>query len=147
MGAGHSVFNPRILSEGLAGVRCKVEEKRTALDLTRTGDVEKDELYKAMLISIDAVIAHAERYAALAEKLAGEERDVTRKAELLEIAERCRRVSAQPALNFKDAVQSFWFTLMAIRIESGGVGDSAGRFDQWAYSYFARDLEAGGKRS
>lgn len=143
MGAGHSVFNSKILSVGLEGIKEEIEKNIQALDLTVSGAIERKELYEAMLISIDAVIEHANRYADLALSLSKKEESPTRRKELIKIAETCRRVPAKPARNFPEALQAFWFTLMAIRIESGGVGDTAGRFDQWAYPYFKEYLDGG----
>lgn len=143
MGGGHSVFSNKVLTMGLEGIRGKVQEHLRALKLTDSGAIEKKELYDAMLISIEAVIAHANRYADLALVLSEKADSTTRREELIKIAETCRRVPAKPARSFSEALQAFWFILMAIRIESGGVGDSAGRFDQWAYPYFKKDLDEG----
>ena len=46
----------------------------------------------------------------------------------MEIAEVCRRVPEFPARNFREALQSFWFTHCCIQIEQCGCGHSLGRF-------------------
>lgn len=70
--------------------------------------------------------------------------DEKRKQELLEIADRCYRVPEFPATNFRDAVQSQWFTQMFSRIEQKtGTIISNGRMDQYFYPYFKADKEAG----
>ncbi len=70
---------------------------------------DKAEEWKAMDISCDAVIVFAERHANLAEEHAKKEPDPIRKAELLKIAEVCRRVPAHAPRNLWEAIQMYWF--------------------------------------
>ena len=51
----------------------------------------------------------------------------------MEIAEVCRRVPEFPARNFREALQSFWFTHCCIQIEQCGCGHSLGRYGQYMY--------------
>ncbi|HML48908.1 MAG TPA: pyruvate formate lyase family protein, partial [Clostridia bacterium] len=90
-----------------------------------------------------AVIAYANRYAAQAEAEALTCPDPARRAELVAIAARCRRVPAQGARTFAEACQSFWFLQMLLQIESSGHSISPGRFDQYMYPYYKEDIKAG----
>ena len=98
------------LSEGRSRLKKDIEEARAKLDFINDPDATaKDEQLQGMSISCDAVIIFAERHAELAEKMAAEEKDERRKAELLKIAEVCRRVPAHAPSNFWEAVQMYWF--------------------------------------
>lgn len=66
-----------------------------------------------------------------------------RRAELLEIARVCRKVPAQPAGTFHEALQSLWFVHIALHIEQFGWSISAGRFDQYMYPFYAKDQADG----
>ena len=82
----------------------------------------------------------AGRFAVLAEEMAGNETDVQRKKELLEIAETCRHVPANPARSFKEAIQTVWFIML---IFSPSPTTTIGRFDQYMYPFYKTDIAAG----
>ena len=86
---------------------------------------------------------YAQRYAALAEKMAAECSDPVRRNELEVIALNCSRVPAKGAGSFYEACQSFWFVQQLIQLESSGHSISPGRFDQYMYPYYKKDLENG----
>ena len=96
-----------------------------------------------MILSAEGLIRWAERYADLAEEQAAAEHDPMRRAELLQIAQTCRRVPAEPARDFREALQSFWFVHIAMHIEQFGWSISAGRFDQYLLPYYRHDLASG----
>ena len=72
--------------------------------------LDKIDVWNSMIIAQKAVIKWARRYSRLA-KIIAENFDVDpqRREELLEIFDICRRVPAEPAKGFKDAMQSKWF--------------------------------------
>jgi formate C-acetyltransferase len=88
------------------------------------------------------MIAWAERYAAEAEKLASQTTEPQRRAELLQIAERCRRVPAEPPRSFAEALQSVWFLYVALYLETLAAS-CLGRLDQYLLPYYTKDLESG----
>ena len=75
--------------------------------------------------------------------LAQTQGDKQRRAELLEISRVCSRVPYHPPRNFREAVQSFWFTHLAVRIEESGHSLSPGRFDQYMLPYYQLEPEEG----
>lgn len=127
------------------GVRWMIDDVKKRLHdcPTTLANKEKHDLYRAMLVTLEAVIKHSHRYADLAEKTAAEESDPKAKAELLEIAEICRRVPEFPARNFREAIQSFWFIHLAIEIEQMACATSPGRYGQYMYPFFKKDIEEG----
>ena len=97
----------------------------------------------SMIVACEAVIAHSHRYADLAEHTAQTETDAANKAELLEIAEICRRVPEFPARNFREAIQSFWFIHLCIETEQMACACSPGRYGQYMYPFYKKDIEEG----
>ncbi len=79
----------------------------------------------------------------MAEKEAENCKDSVRKAELLQMAKNCRRVPEFGATSFYEAIQSFWFVQMLLQVESSGHSISPGRFDQYMYPYYKKDLDEG----
>ena len=97
-----------------------------------------------MVIVCDAIVLWAKRHAVLARELAEKERNPTRKAELLRMADNAERVPGEPARDFWEACQSQWFTQMFSRIEQKtGTTISNGRMDQYLYPYYKQDRAAG----
>ena len=68
--------------------------------------------------------------------------DEKRKLELLQIAQNCVNVPEKGATSFYEACQSFWFVQQLLQIESSGHSISPGRFDQYMYPYYKKDLDS-----
>ena len=143
-GDAHLAVNyERILKDGLKGYEKRVKECKASLDLTSPDSIDKYCFYNAVLIVLDAVRNFANRYSVLAKKLAERELDLERKIELLEISKICAKVPYEPAETFQEAVQSVWFIQLILQIESNGHSLSYGRFDQYMYPYYDRDIKSG----
>lgn len=61
----------------------------------------------------------------------------------MEISRICSKVPYEPAETFQEAVQSVWFIQLILQIESNGHSLSYGRFDQYMYPYYDRDIKNG----
>ena len=143
-GDAHLAVNyERILKDGLKGYEKRVKECKASLDLTSPDSIDKYCFYNAVLIVLDAVRTFANRYSVLAKNLAERELDLERKIELLEISKICAKVPYEPAETFQEAVQSVWFIQLILQIESNGHSLSYGRFDQYMYPYYDRDIKNG----
>lgn len=143
-GVGHiTVKYEQVLAIGFEGI-IEIAEKYLADCKVGDGDYAKRSRFlQAVIISCKAVIRYAERYAKLAAEMAGRCSDPQRKAELLKISANCARVPAKGAENFHEACQSFWFVQQLLQLESSGHSISPGRFDQYMYPYFRKDLDRG----
>ena len=143
-GVGHvTVKYEEVLAIGYKGI---IDKAQAELDRCQVGDgnyVKKSHFLNAVILSCQAVIEYAERYAELASKMAAECTDPVRKQELLQIAENCSRVPANGATSFYEACQSFWFVQQLLQVESSGHSISPGRFDQYMYPYYKADLDKG----
>lgn len=143
-GVGHvTVKYEEVLAIGYEGIMAKAQAE---LDKCQVGDEDyarRSHFLNAVILSCQAVIEYAQRYAALAEKLAAECDDPVRKEELHIIAMNCSKVPAKGANGFYEACQSFWFVQQLIQLESSGHSISPGRFDQYMYPYYKKDLDNG----
>ena len=143
-GDAHLAVNyERILKDGLRGYEKRVKECKATLDLTNPDNIDKYCFYNAVLIVLEAVRNFANRYSVLAKDLAEKELNQERKIELLEISRICSKVPYEPAETFQEAVQSVWFIQLILQIESNGHSLSYGRFDQYMYPYYNRDIKNG----
>lgn len=141
-GDAHLAVNyERILKDGLRGYEKRVKEYKASLDLTNPESIDKYCFYNAVLIVLEAVRNFANRYSVLAQDLAEKELNQERKIELLEISRICSKVPYEPAETFREAVQSVWFIQLILQIESNGHSLSYGRFDQYMYPYYNRDIK------
>ncbi len=134
-----------ILEKGFDGIKKEALERLENLDEDSAVDtLEKKPFLETTIITCDAIVLWANRYANLAEELAKNEKDGKKKEELLKIAENARRVPEFPPENFYQALQSQWFVQMFSRIEQKtGTVISNGRMDQYLYPYYKRDIEKG----
>ncbi|MEF9840176.1 MAG: glycyl radical protein [Lachnospiraceae bacterium] len=143
-GVGHvTVQYDKVLKIGYEGI---IAEAKETLDQCRVGDSDyarKSQFLHGVMMSCEAVIAYAKRYRELAQQMADQCSEPIRKQELLMIAKNCERVPAKGASNFYEACQSFWFVQQILQIESSGHSISPGRFDQYMYPYYKKDIEAG----
>lgn len=143
-GIGHfCVDYAKILKIGYKGL---IAEARAELDRCNVYDADyskKSEFLNAVIISSEAVITYAKRYSALARVEAEKCKDKIRRQELNAIAETCANVPENPAANFMEACQSFWFIQMLLQTESSGHSISPGRFDQYMYPYYKKDIDSG----
>lgn len=143
-GVGHiCVDYSGILEKGFKGIIADVEAEKSKSDKTDPEYIKKRNFLDAVIITSKAIINFAGRFAELAENMAGETLNSERKKELLQIAKNCRKVPANPASNFYEALQSFWFIQCVIQIESNGHSISPMRFDQYIYPYFEEDMKNG----
>ena len=135
----------KVLKRGFKGLKQEALEKMAALDpLSPVDNMEKRPFLEAIVIACDAIVHWAKRHAKLAAEMAQAESDPKRKQELFDIAERCAWVPENPARNFREAMQSQWFTQMFSRMEQKtGTIISNGRMDQYLYPFFKQDKEAG----
>ena len=143
-GVGHiTVQYDKVLRIGFSGI---IKEAQEELARCNFGDEDygtKSIFLQAVIISCQAVIGYARRYASLAEQMSAKETDGRRKQELAVIAEICSRVPENGAEGFQEACQAFWFVQQLLQLESSGHSISPGRFDQYMYPYYEKDINSG----
>ncbi|WP_042820022.1 formate C-acetyltransferase/glycerol dehydratase family glycyl radical enzyme [Yersinia wautersii] len=141
-GDAHLAVNfPLVLEKGIDGLREKVAERRSRINLTVLNDLHGEQFLKAIDITLEAVSNHIKRFADLARKMAKEETRTERCAELLAIAENCDIIAHEPPKTFWQALQLCYFIQLILQIESNGHSVSFGRMDQYLYPLYRRDVE------
>ena len=143
-GPGH--FSPdfaKVLSRGLSGIVTEAREELERLDIVEPDYVSRKVFLESVIIALNAAITFARRFSKLAKDLADAEREAPRRAELEKIAQICYWVPANPARTFYEAIQSVWFIQLILQILDNGHSISPGRFDQYLYPFYERDLREG----
>ncbi|MBF0362436.1 MAG: glycyl-radical enzyme activating protein [Oligoflexia bacterium] len=116
---------------------------------------EKKDFYQGIQIVCEGLAQMAHNYSVeakkeakkLAEQLVANDQNCKndknnkRYQELMLISQTCANVPKRPAQTFREAIQSAYFTMIALTLEVQEQGLSFGRIDQWLYPYYKRDLE------
>ena len=143
-GIGHVNVNyAKVLKIGYRGIMAEAQTALSKLDVSDGDYVQRSNFLYAVIESCEAVIHYARRYSALAREMAKKESNPERKAELEQIAKNCAHVPEFPATSFYEACQSFWFIQLLLQVESSGHSISPGRFDQYMYPYYKKDVDEG----
>ncbi|MFI5382202.1 MAG: trans-4-hydroxy-L-proline dehydratase, partial [Tepidisphaerales bacterium] len=142
---GHTVLDDKIYRKGMRDFQADIAAAIATLDYLHDAEAfAKREQLAAMDISADAVIFFAHRHAELARKLAGDEANAARKADLLRIADVCSRVPEFAPANFHEALQYYWFCHLAVVSELNGWDSfSPGHLDQHLWPFYQRGLQDG----
>lgn len=143
-GIGHfTVKYEEVLTIGYEGIIANAQKELNDCRIYDEDYQKRSSFLKAVIMSCQAAIDYAHRYALLALEEAAACEDKRRKLELLEIARICSKVPGKPAETFYEACQSFWFVQMLLQTESSGHSISPGRFDQYMYPTFEKDMKSG----
>ena len=142
---GHTSLDGKIYQKGMLDFKKEIAAKLSSLDYLNDPDAtDKAEQWKAMDISCDAVIVFAERHATLARKLAAEEIDPKRAAELLKIAKVCSHIPANAPRSLWDAIQMYWFVHLGTITElNGWDAMNPGHFDQHLAPFYYKEIAEG----
>ncbi len=106
---------------------------------------KKGDQIKAMMIAAKMPKQLAVKYKEKCIKLAKDEKDESRKNELLLMAKNLDVVPWNGATNFYEAIQSLWMTHMLIMADENypGPGVSFGRIDQYLLPYYEQSISDG----
>ncbi|MEA4922495.1 MAG: formate C-acetyltransferase/glycerol dehydratase family glycyl radical enzyme [Eubacteriaceae bacterium] len=132
-----------LIPQGYGGIKKHAEEIKSTLDLTNFDDIGKNEYLQSVVIMCDAMEVLGERHADKAKEMAAQEKDTKRKAELLDIANRCSWIASKPPRSFADALQLIWFSQVGLFLELSAPSYSLGRFDQYMNPLLQADLKEG----
>lgn len=128
---------------GLKGLIKEIAGRMEVLDQEIPPDyVEQKNFLQAAVISLEAVINFARRYAELAKRSATEEKNTARKKILKDIARTCARVPEYPPRTFIEAIQFFYFIHLVRYLEYSTLGIGV-RVDHLFGSYYEKDLKKG----
>ncbi len=143
-GVGHvSVDYAKVLKIGFNGIYDYAKSQRDKCNIYDSDYANRYNFLTSVMESCEAAVIFAKRYSAAARDMAQKCTDIARRDELLTIAEICDKVPAKGAESFYEACQSFWFVQLLIQTEASGHSISPGRFDQYMYPYYIKDIESG----
>lgn len=142
---GHVIpFFEAALEKGYTGIRADAKARLAATPPDGDDTTARRDFYRAVILACDGAIAFGARYAARARALAARTRRAERREQLLEIAAVCDWVPALPPRTFREALQMVWFVHWFNEEEAPAVHThSFGRFDQYLYPFYRRDVDAG----
>lgn len=141
-------MNPDYPEMVKVGYRYYIEECKENLESLAQEEMTLEKMnqkytWEAMIITMEAIIDFAHRYADLAEKMAAECTNEKQKTELLTIAADCRVVPENPPQTFQQVLQLILITHCAIMIENNGYHHPIGRLDQYLYPFYEKALAEG----
>ena len=137
----HTVpYFEKVLAKGLNAMIEEARQKEEALKGKEDPEArEKIVFYQAMQIAMQGIIDYANNLSEKAQELA--KQATSKKEHFQKIADVCARVPANPAENFREAVNSLWLCQVGILAENVNMAMSPGRLDQVLYPYFKKDAE------
>lgn len=142
LGIGLSFFVAdygKIISEGIHKTLDDAKEELRNVRYVDNDSFDKAIYLQAVIIALEAMVRMYHRYGDACTEAADRCSDSKRKAELERMADTCHWIAENPSRDFRDAIQNFWFYWMMIT--HGTV--PGGRFDQYMYPYYKKDIESG----
>ena len=125
------------------GIRGYIDECRKNIENVIPQSMEEQaqvDFWRACIIQGEGLITYAHRMAAEAERMAADCDDLTRRKELLTIAENCRVVPEYAPRSFQQALQAVWFVHVYFYIEVCTTACGFGRFDQYMWPFYKKDV-------
>ncbi len=142
---GHTVLGYKMFKTGFLKLKEEIKESVSLLDFFNDPHAsEKLEELKAMEIAADAIIMYANRHADELEQLVSEEKDKTRKEELLKMAAVCRKVPANAPETVHEMLQHYWFIHLGVITELNPWDSfNPGRLDQHLFTVYRKEMGEG----
>ena len=132
-----------LLPKGFGGIRRDAENYIAGLNEAIPEDRKKIDFYRAIILVCEGMIELGHRYAEKARKMADTEKDEKRRTELLEIARVCSVIPDKAPETFREAIQFVWFVQLGGILSENPLAWNPGRFDQYMFPYYDRDLKEG----
>lgn len=132
-----------LFTKGFKGIKADAQEKLAQIDMYSPDEIDKIYFYKAAIETCEGVITYANRLAEHARELASKEKNISRRTELLKIAEINENVPANPPKTLQEALQSLWTVESLFELEENQTGLSLGRVDQFVYPMYKADIDSG----
>ncbi|MHB1001245.1 MAG: pyruvate formate lyase family protein [Armatimonadota bacterium] len=130
---GHMVIDyAKILRIGIPGLRDEILEA-----MKQNKDPDKEPFYQALMLYCENMADLCKRYAEKAQKMSLLKSSAHRKDQLAEITSICTALTIRPPVNFKEALQLYWFTFLLDNT------DDPGRLDHLLYDFYSKDYRRG----
>ena len=132
-----------LLKKGYKGIIEEARVKLNALEMSSRENIDKMNFYKSIILTGEGIISLAKRYSKKLMELSRSETDEKRKKELIDMSVICDKVPENPPETFFEAMQFVWFVQLGGIISENPLSLNLGRFDQYMYPYYKKDLEKG----
>ena len=140
-GDGHIIPNHDfVLEVGFVGMQ-KIAKEYLENDKNLTQ--EQMDFYRASDIAMQGAITYCQRFSQLAKSEAIKEEDLVRKQELETMSTMFDNLSKGGATSFLEAVELVYLVHLLMMIESNGHSFSFGRFDQYVWPYYEKEIKNG----
>lgn len=100
---------------------------------------QQKEFYECVILVMQGVQKFMKRYEDLLKETAKAYPDHAQ--DLMQVASICHNLQTQPAHTFHEALQSLWFLMVVLHMESNASSFSPGRLDQILYPYYQKDID------
>lgn len=100
---------------------------------------QQKEFYECVILVMQGVQKFMKRYEDLLKETAKAYPDHAQ--DLMQVASICHNLQTRPAHTFHEALQSLWFLMVVLHMESNGSSFSPGRLDQILYPYYQKDID------
>lgn len=100
---------------------------------------QQKEFYECVILVMQGVQKFMRRYEDLLKETAKAYPDHAQ--DLMQVASICHNLQTQPAHTFHEALQSLWFLMVVLHMESNASSFSPGRLDQILYPYYQKDID------
>lgn len=139
-GDGHIVpKHELVLGRGFRSIADEAREKMADPSMSDSQKV----FYESVAISLEGALYFFKRYADVARKMAESADNEKRKEELLAMADMASTMMEQPARSFWEGCEVCYMVHMLQMIESNGHSFCYGRFDQYMYDLYEKDIASG----
>ncbi len=130
-----------VLTLGINGIIKKIDNYMSCCN-----DNNKKTFYSTCKSCLNAIIKHSENYSNKAAELAKNTKDIKRRKELQTISAICKKVPANPAENFYEAIQSVHFVTYCISLNPLRYRYQQfqlGHPDRYLWPYYLKDIQNG----
>lgn len=100
---------------------------------------QQKEFYECVILVMQGVQKFMRRYEDLLKETAKAYPDHAQ--DLMQVASICHNLQTQPTHTFHEALQSLWFLMVVLHMESNASSFSPGRLDQILYPYYQKDID------
>ncbi len=132
-----------VIANGFQKYYHQAQDLLAELDPNDPESIEKKYFYEGIIEVCEAIKGWADRMSDACLRKSKEEKDPVRKKELEAMSAMMKRVPWGPATSFYDAVETAWVVCFFLFVEGAGPSITWGRFDQYMYPYYKKDIEAG----
>jgi pyruvate formate-lyase/glycerol dehydratase family glycyl radical enzyme len=142
---GHlSLGVDKVVTEGMGALVDRARERLDRLAGEDPGNRRARSFLEAVVVSLEAAIGYAGRFADLADRMARQAGDPDEKRRLSLISSHCRRVPRLKPRTLHEAIQAAWIAQCVGEIQYGTHEVFAvGRADQYLYPFFRADVDSG----